>query len=479
MMRGPPLDTSALIGCARSEALLEDLVQDALLTAREVTLQHTQFVVLAGGGFRGAAVPHAFEALFSGVPHSALHAWRVGLLGCAGTSIGALLAVALAAGAPMAQVHEVPRKLTVSGVLQHVGTARGAGVVSHAALQEVVRSVLSMVGVPHGTTMAGMQARFRRDVHLFAARTHQGQVTLVDFCPAVTPHVRVLDACVASMCIPLLFDPLPAPQNAPPGEYMDGGLLCNFPTHVFPRHATLAVQLGPAQRNAVHDCAAQRAVPSHAFPELPPAALQALGETARDGASQGEGCASPAGRHSTGAEEGACDIREGRTAHSASASGATPAAGLHTAAAPPAQKWSLSQALLTSAQPLLGAAGSAMTLATGMAFAAQTTQGAMRPQGMLLHWHCACSVVGTTSPGPCRHAAAQDVKASGYRQGVGGTPAVAASVAMLVYAALLHCAVGAGLHDATVVPLPVRDATDAAHAARVLRQPRRKPCKSS
>jgi NTE family protein len=62
----------------------------------------------------------------------------------------------------------------------------------------------------------------------------------------MTPHVRVLDAVLASMAIPVLFTPVKINNE----WYIDGGVTCHFPIEQGHPETTLGIYLKGAERNA-------------------------------------------------------------------------------------------------------------------------------------------------------------------------------------------------------------------------------------
>lgn len=176
--------------------------------------------------------------------------------GVGGVSVGCLAALACAAGVPpwrlAALMHAFPmpelaaRDSFLAGVANpatqtaHADPAAALaadGLLRGASLETAVHAVLVLCGVPEGET---------RTITLgeFSARTGgtELQVLAVDlrahapvvFCSRATPQVPVLDACVASMSVPLLFRPRRVrglPGGA--GAFVDGALVDPYGSLLF------------------------------------------------------------------------------------------------------------------------------------------------------------------------------------------------------------------------------------------------------
>lgn len=88
-------------------------------------------------------------------------------------------------------------------------------------------------------TFADFRARGFRDLHVVATNisTHE----MVVFCAAATPDVAVVDALLMSQSIPLYFEALQfdGQQFGSGDYYADGGIVNNYPIHIFdnPRFA--------------------------------------------------------------------------------------------------------------------------------------------------------------------------------------------------------------------------------------------------
>lgn len=183
--------------------------------------------VFAGGGPKGPAYIGAWQA-FLNYPHRCTNVSAV-----AGSSVGALMACAIACCLTCTELTELQHRIVEhtqeisTRLLNPVG-----GIFDNDVLQNLVGEVLSK---RHRTDISLSQLYAVTGIRLVVTVTcvESGSVEYWDH--EVEPNAPVATAVAASMCIPVIFAPI-VYRNC---RYVDGGIKCNFPFDIFPKHRTL------------------------------------------------------------------------------------------------------------------------------------------------------------------------------------------------------------------------------------------------
>ena len=183
--------------------------------------------VFAGGGTKGPAYIGAWQA-FLNYPKRCKQVSAV-----AGTSVGALMACAIACKLTFDELADL--QLRIVDYTKHISTQLlepRAGIFDHSVL---IRLVESVIAKRHRTNITFEQLFQATGIRLVVTVTcvENGNAEFWDY--AVEPTAPVALAVAASMCIPVLFSPICYNQC----RYVDGGLKCNFPLHIFPQERTL------------------------------------------------------------------------------------------------------------------------------------------------------------------------------------------------------------------------------------------------
>ena len=209
------------------------------------------------------------------------HAWFAGVETLAGSSMGALLSVAFCACDPWeAQKYlcrgtfralaECLMNDGVNGFLRHNALSNGE------ALDAMLVSGMKDLFHSENMTLGELEAVVHKRIILTATHLTTGAVEYL--CGASHPDMPVWMAIRASVSLPGFF---PAVRWKG-GLYVDGGLACNIPLHLFPPEDTLTVftHVAPREPDAfwfrLMDCAlvarqmsSLRALPAHVLRCVP------------------------------------------------------------------------------------------------------------------------------------------------------------------------------------------------------------------
>lgn len=199
-----------------------------------------RYVALSGGGPRGAALCGAMDAWLA----ARGRAWADTLRGAAGTSIGAVLAVALCTGHDAyVAVRHLIRQAEFWDADALASSALGLAAISerglcgHARLDTLVARVLTVCGLPADVTLAELDKRTGRRFVCNTFCVEDAREVLLD--AASSPALPLRQALRMSMCVPLVFTPVRHEGRT----YVDGGLARNFLSDVFPARETLGLAL--------------------------------------------------------------------------------------------------------------------------------------------------------------------------------------------------------------------------------------------
>ena len=181
-----------------------------------------RYLVFSGGGLHGLCFVGALLAMREQLSE---------VRGCVGTSIGALVALAVCTGLSPERIRTfVTERIEWSRV--HAGVNMHAlverfGLETRAGLEYLVELVLAEAGLSAGVTLRTAHALTHRHFCCCVTDLTHSRLLYLDHLSA--PDMPVRDAVVASMCLPLLFEPM----RLGDALCVDGGLLDNMPVHFF------------------------------------------------------------------------------------------------------------------------------------------------------------------------------------------------------------------------------------------------------
>ena len=155
-----------------------------------------------------------------------------GLKGTSGSSAGALTALVLYLGMDTKTVEGICMHLLgdISNVLSHpdIGNlVEKYGIGSCAYMRSIISSVLRAAGLCEDATFVHMDRLIRKEFACTGTNlnTRRGEI----FSSKTTPNMKVVDAIVISMSIPILFPPLQHNGDL----YVDGSLTITVPHDLF------------------------------------------------------------------------------------------------------------------------------------------------------------------------------------------------------------------------------------------------------
>ena len=181
-------------------------------------------LVFKGGGVRGIGYAGALTVLEEkGVLHN--------LERTAGTSAGAITALLVALRYSAAEIRQIVGGLDFASLQHGLNLLRlyeRFGVYSNQHLMDWVEKVTSDKLGPNAT-FAVMEAKGYMDFHCVATAINVQKAQ--GFNAKETPSIRIAEAVVASMSIPGFFPKMRFPGL--PYEYVDGGVVWNYPITIF------------------------------------------------------------------------------------------------------------------------------------------------------------------------------------------------------------------------------------------------------
>lgn len=105
-------------------------------------------------------------------------------------------------------------------------------------LREKVRALFSRKGIPFSVTFSELYDKFPIKFTVTATNIHYREMKAFNY--MITPHIEVVRAMQASMCLPFIFQPV----NIDGELYIDGGMKDNLPISLTREHEkTLALKL--------------------------------------------------------------------------------------------------------------------------------------------------------------------------------------------------------------------------------------------
>ena len=209
-----------------------------------------KYLVLGGGGIWGLALSGAIEALLK--TRRRCSSLEVNdFEGYVGTSVGALIALTLCLGIESARLRTIWEtrvdwsRLRV-GMDAHIVMER-YGFDNRSCLEYLVELCLSEAGVTNDITLGDMFRLTSR--HFCCVVTDLTNSKVVYFDHRTKPELSVRDAVVASMCVPILFEPLCIDGAC----CVDGGLIENVAMNFFNVEESLVVRVKRASARKIEN----------------------------------------------------------------------------------------------------------------------------------------------------------------------------------------------------------------------------------
>lgn len=197
-----------------------------------------QNLVFEGGGVKGLAYGGSLDVLeeYNIIPH---------ICRFAGCSMGSFMAMMMAIGMPAADIREMAYAYNLAKLMQDHRPIGGSilrmraflnnlGMNSGKKLRKFGRNLLTMyVGDPDITFQGLLELR---GIELAVVVTNANIAAAEYLHVKTAPHMRIIDAVLASVAIPVVLRPTERIFSDDSGTrdmYVDGGALCNYPLHVF------------------------------------------------------------------------------------------------------------------------------------------------------------------------------------------------------------------------------------------------------
>ena len=191
-------------------------------------LSKAEYLALGGCGTRGLAYLGLLRCLQT--QWVGYKDFYRGLKGAAGTSSGALCALAFLADADVERVTQAGLELGISSVAHEVDVSRlfkGFGLDSGNALQQIIDSSLAAMGLSTAMTFETFHRLTGKEFAVYATDLKRQEKFV--FRKSTTPDVSISKALYCSMCVPFLF----APKKFNGSYFVDGGLTHNVPFDAF------------------------------------------------------------------------------------------------------------------------------------------------------------------------------------------------------------------------------------------------------
>lgn len=183
-----------------------------------------QRIYLSGGGVCAIAHVGALKELSKQVPINAIKEWM-------GVSAGALVAMCLAIGFTLDQLHDLCMRFDFTNITEYdsiPGWLLHFGIDTGERLHKLIEACLHGKGLSSDSTFAECYNKHNRSLRVVVTDLNAGTVKV--FSPLDTPNYKVADAVRASMSFPYYFQPFIDPET---GHYFaDGGVVSNYPLFI-------------------------------------------------------------------------------------------------------------------------------------------------------------------------------------------------------------------------------------------------------
>lgn len=202
---------------------------------QSLSLAKINTLVLAGGGVRGFAFLGALMAIQDRFGEQAMSR----ITNFAGSSVGALTALALALRLPPSNISAIVAGLDIAELFRkdatHLMTTFSLN--DGTSLRKAIVAILTGAGCREDLTLAGLRDLFGTCLTVVVTDLCSAGVLYMG--PETHPHMPVVKAVQASMALPPLF----APVHHEDMLLVDGGLLDNFPIAAFDPETTMGINL--------------------------------------------------------------------------------------------------------------------------------------------------------------------------------------------------------------------------------------------
>jgi predicted acylesterase/phospholipase RssA len=203
----------------------------------DAVIRRAEYLVFSGCGIRASAYIGFLKYLqLRGYVHP--------LRGCAGSSSGAVCALAFLINADASRLLNVGKEFnSVAPGLDLHRLYHCYGMDTGKTLRYVLRRQLASMDLGVDTTFAGLERLTGK--RLIVCATHLNSRKPVYFSSDETPETKLIDALYMSMTIPFVFQPARYNESL----FVDGGLSDNMPASCFPPEKTVCFTM----RGAPHD----------------------------------------------------------------------------------------------------------------------------------------------------------------------------------------------------------------------------------
>lgn len=204
-------------------------------------------IYLSGGGICGVAHVGALLELAQYIPLHAIKEWM-------GVSAGALMAMCLAIGFTLEELHDFSVRFDFTHILQPdapTGWLLHMGYDTGERLQRLIQACLHVKGLPSDLTFEALHQHTGLSLRVLATDLNLGKGVV--FSVQETPTYPVAVGVSASMCYPYFFQPILCPQTG--HSLIDGGVTSNYPLYLVPKEEhgrTLSILLRPGMKEADH-----------------------------------------------------------------------------------------------------------------------------------------------------------------------------------------------------------------------------------
>jgi len=216
-----------------------------------------RYAVFSGGGINGAVSFGAWlfiERLFA-IAGTSMHDR---MLGAAGTSMGALLALCVVIGVRPAESIFSTLSILANSMKQKEVSLKKAFLLSGGCdLDDVRKFLVDLMiskGISENVTFGGLKECVGRELVVIVNEVRTASLVVLN--SSDHPNAHVVDAIIASMSIPIIFQPVKIRGISASLYFSDGGLLLNFPWEIFPANQSIGFWLTevPTPFKTVHEC---------------------------------------------------------------------------------------------------------------------------------------------------------------------------------------------------------------------------------
>ena len=213
------------------------------------SLSDIRYMIFSGGGVNGAVSCGAWlfmERLFQ-VNGLILRDRLDRLAGC---SVGALLAVCLTMGLGALDAMGIFYPMVVRIRTQRLSLLRAlssSGMTNLAPVRDSLSQQMILLFGSADLTLGELLQCTGKDLVIIVSEVRSG--TVFHLSGRATPHAHVIDAVIASMSIPIVFEPQRIRGLHRCMYFVDGAVLINFPIHLFPPQHTLGLWLTDLPRS--------------------------------------------------------------------------------------------------------------------------------------------------------------------------------------------------------------------------------------